>query len=35
MRENTLTLFNLILVGFAAALVAVGEYADLLFVVIV
>jgi cation-transporting ATPase E len=34
-RENTLTLFNLILIGFAAALVAVGEYADLLFVGIV
>ena len=31
-RENTLTLFNLILLGFAVALVAVGEYADLLFV---
>ena len=34
-RENTLTLFNLILIGFAIALVAVGEYADLLFVGIV
>ena len=34
-RENTLTLFNLILLGFAVALVAVGEYADLLFVGIV
>ena len=35
MRENTLTFFNLILLAFAAALVAVGEYADLLFVGIV
>ncbi len=34
-RENTLTLFNLILIGFAVALIAVGEYADLLFVGIV
>jgi len=34
-RENTLTLFNLILIAFAVALVAVGEYADLLFVGIV
>jgi cation-transporting ATPase E len=34
-RDNTLTLFNLILLGFAVALVAVGEYADLLFVAIV
>ncbi len=34
-RENTLTLFNLILLAFAVALVAVGEYADLLFVGIV
>ncbi|MEO9174893.1 MAG: HAD-IC family P-type ATPase [Gaiellales bacterium] len=34
-RDNTLTLFNLILLGFAAALVAVGDFADLLFVGIV
>jgi cation-transporting ATPase E len=34
-RENTITLFNLILLGFGAALVAVGDYADLLFVAIV
>jgi magnesium-transporting ATPase (P-type) len=34
-RENTLTLFNMILLGFGAALVAVGDYADLLFVGIV
>jgi cation-transporting ATPase E len=34
-RSNTLTLFNLILLGFGAALVAVGDFADLLFVGIV
>jgi cation-transporting ATPase E len=34
-RENTFTLFNMILIGFGVALVAVGDYADLLFVGIV
>ena len=34
-RENTLTLFNMILLAFGAALVAVGDFADLLFVGIV
>ena len=34
-RENTLTLFNMILLGFGAALIAVGDFADLLFVGIV
>ncbi len=34
-RENTLTLFNMILVAFGVALVAVGDFADLLFVGIV
>jgi cation-transporting ATPase E len=34
-RENTLTLFNMILIAFAIALVAVGDFADLLFVGIV
>jgi magnesium-transporting ATPase (P-type) len=34
-RENTFTLFNMILVAFGVALVAVGDFADLLFVAIV
>jgi cation-transporting ATPase E len=34
-RENTVTLFNVILLGFAIALIAVGDYADLLFIAIV
>jgi cation-transporting ATPase E len=34
-RENTLTLFNLILGSFALALLATGQFADLVFVVVI